>query len=180
MLRQGRLRLTNVPIGTPDEVIKEIEARRRWLGYSYTFGILRGFTRRALGYSVPPGNVPLAPDAVEPATRLFDQMRDVSRQQDAEFLLVYLSYADGLFDANLVEDGEEFLRTYGAHGRVATLDTRPAFLRQHRTDWVKGHYQGRENHVVSEAIYERILPLISSSSTATESGTDALSGGFGH
>ena len=86
----------------------------------------------------------------------------MSRWNGAEFLLVYLSYGEGLFDANLTEEGEAFLRNYGEHAHVPTLDTRPAFLRQHRVDWVKGHYQGRENQVVSAAIYERILPLMSS------------------
>ena len=100
-------------------------------------------------------------------TRLLDRMRDVSRRNGAEFLLVYLSNGEGLFDANLTEEGEEFLRSYGEHAQVATLNTRHAFLRQHRVDWVKGHYQGRENQVVSAAIYERILPLMSSASRSS-------------
>ena len=164
VLRGGGLRLTNVPIGTPDEVIGEIEMRRRWLDRSYTFGLLRGFTRLALGSTVLPANGPLPADAMELDTRLLDQMRDVSRQNGADFLPVYLSYGEGLFDAKLAEEGEEYLRTYGEHARVATLDTRPAFLRQHRLDWVKGHYQGRENQVVSGAIYKQILPLMSHAS----------------
>jgi len=56
------------------------------------------------------------------------------------------------------------LRAYAERGHVATLDTRPVFLRQHRIDWVKGHYQGRENAVVSAAIYEQILPLMAKAS----------------
>jgi hypothetical protein len=63
-----------------------------------------------------------------------------------------------------VEEGETYLESYREHARVATLDTRPVFLKQHRTDWVKGHYQGRENRVVSGAIYARILPLMSRAS----------------
>jgi len=126
--------------------------------------LLRGFTRLALGSTVLPANGPLPADAMELDTRLLDQMRDVSRQNGADFLPVYLSYGEGLFDAKLAEEGEEYLRTYGEHARVATLDTRPAFLRQHRLDWVKGHYQGRENQVVSGAIYKQILPLMSHAS----------------
>jgi len=167
VLDRGGVRLTNVPIGTPDAVTSEIESRRRWFDHSYTFGLLRGLTRVARGYTMPPADKPLPTDAMELDTRLLDQMRDVSRRNGAEFLLVYLSYGEGLFDANLTEEGEAFLRNYGEHAHVPTLDTRPAFLRQHRVDWVKGHYQGRENQVVSAAIYERILPLMSSASRSS-------------
>ena len=115
------LRLTNVPIGTPDAVIREIESRRRWFDHSYTFGLLRGLTRVARGYTMPPADKPLPTDAMELNTRLLDQMRDVSRWNGAEFLLVYLSYGEGLFDPNLTEEGEEFLRNYGEHAHVRYL-----------------------------------------------------------
>ena len=164
VLRQGLLQLMNTPVGAPDEVIREIEERRRSrLERSYTARILRGITRRALESSAPPADVPLGRGAIELVTRLFDEMHDLTRREGAEFLLVYLSYGEGLFDASLVEEGEEFLRRYGAERPVATLDMRPFFLQPQRKDWVKGHYQARENLVVSEVIRARILPLISRS-----------------
>jgi hypothetical protein len=99
--------LANVPVGLPDDVAREIKIRRHWLDHSYTFGLLRGFTRLAMGYTVPPATGPLPPGAKELDTRLFDQMREVSRQHGAEFLLVYLSYGEGLFDENLGRGGRD-------------------------------------------------------------------------
>ena len=61
VLDQGGVRLTNVPIGTPDAVIGEIESRRRWFDHSYTFGLLRGFTRLARGTPFPPRTSPWRP-----------------------------------------------------------------------------------------------------------------------
>jgi len=129
---------------------------------------VRGLTRRALETEVPPDDVPLGRGAMALVTRLFDDMHDMAEHAHAQFLVTYLSHGDGLFDPSLVEEGEEFLRGYASAHHVDTLDTRPYFLGQKRRDWVGGHFQSRENHVVSDAIYEHLhlqLPVPANNTT---------------
>jgi len=160
VLRGDRLDLTNVPIGPPADVLAELEMRRRWVDWSLAARFARGAFRQVAGLSPPRDGEPLRQGDRALVTRLFDEMRDLARQHRAEFLLTYLSYGEGLFDASLPEEGEAYLREYGHQRGVATLDTRPFFTEVPRKEWVKGHYQLRENLVVRDAVADALVPML--------------------
>ncbi len=171
VLERGELRLTNVPIGSPEVVLSEINNRRQWLDGFYTLRILRGIGGRVFGYSAPPPGVPLGADERALIAQLFDEMHAIGRKHRAEFLLVYFSYGDGIFDPTLLEEGEEFLRSYTKQRQVAAVDMRPFFLAQSPRDWVKGHFQAHENRLVSDTLYDRIRPMMGAFRTGLPSDT---------
>lgn len=110
LLDNNELRLSNVPVGDPETVIREI-ARRKYVSYGRIqlinlFGYF--FNQLTRMDSAPGCNAA----CVRMNTAVIDKMQSVSEKNGAEFMLVYLPRGKEIQDMNAGSYGQDFFDRY--------------------------------------------------------------------
>lgn len=163
IIENGKLILTNTPIGSTEEVIEEI-ANKRIDNYSafQTLNVINTLLGRmhATAYIEDPWQHVI--DCPEECTRtnemIIKKMAETARKNNADFLLLYLPRDDEILDNTFTSYGEIFFNNYKDRYSPNSLDIRTEML---LGMWEKtfGHYQKPENMLVSEMVYRKIMEL---------------------
>ncbi len=149
--KNGELKLTNTPIGSPAEVYQELQQRHH-RSTSELINLSRSAGRSS--------------EVVEKEQsswfflneRLFAHMEKIARKQDAEFLMLYLPSGPELVDPSLRTPGERFFQQYQkTHGNLF-LNPRQALL---EAPFKKSeeHYKLNETKLISQLVYRFIHRL---------------------
>lgn len=140
------LRLTNTPIGTPDEVHEETKAKLARLP--------------KLKLAIFAHNVAL--DLVERLEsnrlngRIFERMMADCSAAGLELMLLYLPYREELTDKGLRTASEQFFVHFGEAHQVLAVNPRQDFLAHTGATFVKVHYQRKEATIVAQAVHRSI------------------------
>lgn len=152
-LHDGKLQLTNVPVGDPYSVLKDIANRRYW-SYSNIQ------TLNLIGYFV--SDLTMLEGAAECNgqcrrinTAIFDRMSDISSENGAEFMLVYLPRGKEIVSGDEDSYGEDFFREYERSRSNYFFNPRQMFI---ASDFSKSpeHYHAKETDFLSTLILEKI------------------------
>ncbi|MEE9542490.1 MAG: SGNH/GDSL hydrolase family protein, partial [Thermodesulfobacteriota bacterium] len=167
VLKDNILTLTNTPIEGTETVLSELTAKRID-NYSrfQILNVLRTITGKmyATNYLEEPRSGDLkngcAGECAELNTRLIEEMARKAKENNAEFMLLYLPRDDELVLSDYKTYGEEFFKVYKAEHKKdhEYLNPREAFL---RADYEKstGHYNLGETKLVSGEVYKSLTKL---------------------
>jgi len=149
-----RLVLTNTPIGSIDDVYREVHGE---LGDDRPSPLRTVELGRNLYRALRIRYRCLWPSA-RLNRRIIEETRETAGEMGADFLLVYLASNLEIQDPGYASAGEEFFRRFVIEHRVEALNTRPDFLRQ-LGRYAFGHYHAAEADLVSRLVYARITRL---------------------
>jgi hypothetical protein len=155
VLRNNELVLTNTPIGTPEEVYREAQAKADHLSPIQLVNLARAFRWRMTEAKSPcdPNG-----ECTQLNTRLFEEMSRASAARGAQFMMAYLPYGRELTDARFTRDGEGFLETYRRGHHDLFFDPRAAFLAA-TIPKSRAHYARPETDFLAGQVYAEIQSL---------------------
>lgn len=155
-LSDGKLSLTNVPIGTPAEVMTEIASRRY-------FSISKIQLINLLNYFVSElhplgGSTECAGQCYRLNEAIFDRMRDVASSHGAEFMLIYLPHGKEIKSMDEPSYGQAFFETYRSNRPGYYFNPRPQLV---AADFPKAqeHYRRNENNLLAQLVFDEILKM---------------------
>lgn len=155
-LSDGKLSLTNVPIGTPAEVMTEIAGRRYFsISKIQLINLLNYFFSELhpLG-----GSTECAGQCYRLNEAIFDRMRDVASSHGAEFMLIYLPHGKEIKSMNEPSYGQAFFETYRSNHPGYYFNPRPQLV---AADFPKAqeHYRRNENNLLAQLVFDEILKM---------------------
>ena len=167
VIKNNKLVMTNIPIGGIEEVISKA-TRSKKDDYS-PIQIINVFNyiRRKLkltDYIREPERSDYSGGCDHDCTalneKLFEKMAEMAKQNNAEFLVIYLPYGSEIFDQKFLSYGEYFFDNYKMDHEHYFLNPRKELLDLSRQK-SHGHYRRSENIVVSRLVYDKIKKLSS-------------------
>ncbi len=165
VIKRDKLVLTNTPIGGMEEVISEI-TQKKIDDYSPIQIInIFNYIRRKLkltDYIWEPDRSDYSGGCGQDCTainiKLFEKMAEIAKQNNAEFLMIYLPYGPEIFDQKFLSYGEYFFDNYKMGHEHFFLNPRKELLNISGPKSY-GHYRELENRLVSELVYKKIREL---------------------
>ena len=157
-LVDGKLRLTNCPIGSFKDVKRE-------LGQHRLYGLLLPKLLTRVGrYLCPPkygidfGQFGGKEYCYELNARLLDEFAALAKKSDASLVAVHLAW--GRFLGNSRDEcfGEAFMERYLVKRKINYINTRTSFFNNNK-QWHRGHYQKAEAAVVANCVLDQLKHL---------------------
>ncbi|MDH3403731.1 MAG: hypothetical protein OEP45_08975, partial [Acidobacteriota bacterium] len=142
------LSLRNVPVPTPEEIVRSSRWRPRVLDL---LAIVRDNYLWKVGLSTRQMNAL--------TTALLDQMVEETVAAKAVFVFVYLPHSEELTDPGLVTEGHRFFETYCEERAAFCLDLLPRFRDEVASGTpikTLGHWHGTGHRVAAESVGEYI------------------------
>ncbi len=152
-LNSGKLELANVPIGDPYSVLQEISHRRYWsYGNIQTLNLIGFFVN---DLTMLEGSPECNRQCKRINTAIFDKMSEISIDNGAEFMVVYLPRGKEIISNDVTSYGENFFYEYSLDKQDYFFNPRAMFV---EAEFNKSpeHYHINENKLLSGLVREKI------------------------
>ncbi|MBI4698219.1 MAG: SGNH/GDSL hydrolase family protein [Nitrospirae bacterium] len=165
VINDGKLVITNTPIGNVEETVKEISQNMQRSDSPIQLIKIIDKIRRKLDdpdYVSLPKRSDLAGgcrhDCISLNKKLFETMAEIAARNNADFLMLYLPYGEENSDGKFSGVGESFFNNYRMGHQHFYLNPRAEFLHA-GFPRSRGHYKESENRLLSALVYGRIKEL---------------------
>jgi hypothetical protein len=164
VIKNDKLVMTNTPIGNIEEIINDI-SQKKIDNYSSVqiINVINAICRKLklTSYIEEPKRSDryggCGSECTKLNEKLFEKMAEIAKQNNADFLMVYLPYGEEIFDREFQGYGNYFFDNYKMGHKNFFLNPREELADLKSKSYV--HYKEPANKVVSRRVYKKIQEL---------------------